>query len=141
MNCEYIQGFHRKGKHNIYSEVPSVMTRLLDSMPIIEGFVIGGSYACGRFQSGDDVDFDVLFETYPDPVNMQILLRRIAREFRNQRIIPEIRAPLARLALPDQMRQTLYNAHPETPYVVRRLDVIASWGLMVDHSSENSNSY
>lgn len=125
-------GNHSKGEHPVYQIVPQLMQELLEQLRVIDGFVIGGSYASGRYKDGDDVDFDVLFATYPPALDRRILYREIERSFKTRGFVAEIRAPLARLILPERMRKTLYSEHPNSPFVVRDISIARDWGLSLD---------
>lgn len=132
---EYSMAHHDKGEHAVYRLVPNILVDILRDLPLFEGFAIGGSYANGRYKKGDDIDLDVLFENYPDPVDQQELLQELRRRFTINDIPVEVRAPLAKSALPEPLRIGLYEHHPNTPFVVRTEQVAKDWGLISDSNS------
>lgn len=132
---EYSMAHHDKGEHAVYKVVPQILVGALDDLHLFEGFAIGGSYANGRYKDGDDVDIDVFFDNYPDLAQNQMLLKELKRRFAVDGLTAEVRAPLAKSALPEHLRKSLYEPHPNTPFVVRNIQVANEWGLTVDSNS------
>jgi predicted nucleotidyltransferase len=127
---EIVVSCHDKSEQEIYRRIPPILKALLNKYPQLDGFVIGGSYASGSYQNGDDIDIDLLYPSYPDILNKQRLEEDIHLRFQLNQLKAHIRAPLAASTLPEHMRRSMYERHPETPFVVRNQNVAAIWGLV-----------
>jgi len=131
MSSLYVIRHHDKGAHAAYILVPAISITILNELTLIEGLVFGGSYAAGTFRdaTAEDIDFDLLYASYPDQTSREVLHREIERRFRVAGLEPEIRAPLARDSIDVSLRSTLYEKHPNTPFVVRNVAAAEAWGL------------
>lgn len=122
---------HNKSCHKIYSVVPQIASVILNKYPEVAGFVIGGSYAKGKFSSGDDIDTDVIYESYPDTWARKLEIdKEIRQEFMRYGIELYIRLSLQTDTIPLKDRLETYNEHPNSPYIVRNRNVARTWGLI-----------
>jgi predicted nucleotidyltransferase len=131
MTHEYLESHPENSANPIYSLVPPIMKALLNENPEIHGFALGGSYAAGNYQKADDIDFDILYESYPQRERKEEIEASIVELFTLNNLSAHIRAPLAANALPDNMRSGMYMKHPNTPYVVRDRATAEKWGLLL----------
>jgi len=123
--------YHDKSDHEIYKVVPPIMLTLLHDYPQLGGFVIGGSYANGQYMSGDDIDADVIFDSYPDSWQRKIGIEDEIRQlFMQNNLTLYIRLSLATDTIPSKYRLETYKEHPNSPYIVRNKDVAKAWGLV-----------
>jgi hypothetical protein len=125
----YFMAHHSKSEHSIYGVVPQVLAQVLDRFDYVDGFSIGGSYANGRYRDADDIDVDLLLGINLDVLSMELISREIQRMAGSSGLELHIRASLATIAIPEHMRVTLYEDHPDTPFVVRNQRVADAWGL------------
>ena len=131
MNPEYLR-HNNAGENPIYQKIPDMLAQLLDEIPEVQGFAIGGSYASGTWTESDDVDIDVLFNNMPDSDRYYTIKDDIRVFFMKRGIIIQIRAPLAKTLITETMRRDIYARHPGTPFVVRNENVANDWGLHSD---------
>lgn len=127
---EFEMKYHDKSNHGIYKIVPQIMQAVLHEYPEIAGFVIGGSYANGQYQSGDDIDTDLIFDEYPDSWQRKLNIEKeIRQKFMQEKLMLYIRLSVATGTIPSKDRLETYSEHPNSPYVVRNNGVAKAWGL------------
>lgn len=124
----YFSGNHEKTEQEIYQIVPDMLGEILDLVPELDGFVIGGSYAKGTWEPGDDVDVDLVYsDLYTGSRREEIMeIFRLCEARWNAMI--HVRARLISPDIDPRIARKTYR--PNTPYVVRSEEVALRWGLM-----------
>lgn len=111
----------------VYSLVPGLLQGILDQYQEVSGFVLGGSYAAGKYNPGDDIDMDILYENYP--TRQWEIYHSVMNTFEGNGLIAHIRGNFAKSSMSDHFRKQQYARHPNSPHVLRNLQVAKDWGL------------
>lgn len=125
----YFSAHHEKTEQEVYHIVPQMLGEILDLVPELDGFVIGGSYAAGTWKEGDDVDVDLIYSDVMFSGRGSDEIIEIFKSCESRwNITIEVRG---RLVSPDIDPRIAFETYrPGTPYVVRSEEVALYWGLI-----------
>ncbi|MBI3985143.1 MAG: nucleotidyltransferase domain-containing protein [Candidatus Levybacteria bacterium] len=129
----YIAGYHNKSRHSIYLTVPTILAALLTSIPSIDAFTLGGSYAKGTYEDGEDIDLDIIFNGGEWQTGWgSRRYRRVTAAFRRSGLTVDIRATIKSELLTPSERSHYYRMHSQSPFVARDSHVVEEWKLEND---------
>ncbi len=106
------------------------LEHILKEFQELHGVAIGGSVANGSYKIGDDVDVDLLLESYSG-ASIQRFSKRIEDKFQVISDVPlEIRAVLRRRDYPEK-ESVLYH-YPQTIFYLRSQKIKEIWNIPDD---------